>query len=331
MLDARADAVLRPVRRRLGFRERMTARRAHMDAAAEASLLQCRFICGRTIGAVAEHVLRGVAPVQKPVELAAVMHRRVGHRIASDQLVRPIHVHVVLVTEEALAMLLGPTRVFIFLAVLRRFPLPLRRRIAALDGLVLLARIALLRHRHNARIHDLPAARDVALRVEMLVKLIKQRLDQPDPRQLLAEQPQRRAVRNAILRPKTDKSRERRTIPNLIFNLLVRQIVQRLQHQHPEHYNDINRLAAGLALLCLLRCQHHRLNVCPEALPRHQGRNRLQRIAFLGQRRKPPVRVEKSQLPHRSAPPNHVLTHVTRTARNDSQLFEAPLNQSFTR
>ncbi len=73
---------------------------------------------------------------------------------------------MVLVTEEALAMLLGPPRVFIFLAVLRRFPLPLRRRRAVLDGLVLLARIALLRHRHNARIHYLPAARDVALCIE---------------------------------------------------------------------------------------------------------------------------------------------------------------------
>jgi hypothetical protein len=101
---------------------------------------------------------------------------------------------MVLVTEEALAMLLGPPRVFIFLAVLRRFPLPLRRRRAVLDGLVLLARVALLRHRHNARVHHLPATREVALRVEMLVKLIEQPLDQPGPRQLLAKQPQRRAV-----------------------------------------------------------------------------------------------------------------------------------------
>ena len=76
--------------------------------------------------------------MQKPVELAAVMHGRVGHRIAPDQLVRPVHVHVVLVAEEAAAMLLGPARVFIFLAVLGRLPLPLRGRLAALDRLVLL-------------------------------------------------------------------------------------------------------------------------------------------------------------------------------------------------
>jgi len=39
-------------------------------------------------------VFRGVALVQKPIELAAVMHRRVGHRMAPDQLVRPVHIHV---------------------------------------------------------------------------------------------------------------------------------------------------------------------------------------------------------------------------------------------
>src|SRR6476469_9049332 len=130
--------------RRLSLRQRMAARRAHMDAAAKASPLQRRFIRGRAIGAVSEHVVRGVALVQKPIELAAVMHGRVGHRIAPDQLVRAVHVHVVLVAKEAATVLLRPARVFIFLAVLGRIPLPLRGRIAALDCLVLLARVALL-------------------------------------------------------------------------------------------------------------------------------------------------------------------------------------------
>ena len=63
--------------------------------------LQSRLIRGRAIGAVSKHVLQGIAPVQEPVQLAAVMHRRVGHRIAPDQLVRPIHVHMVLVAVPA--------------------------------------------------------------------------------------------------------------------------------------------------------------------------------------------------------------------------------------
>ena len=71
------------------------------------------------------------------------MHGRVGHRIAPDQLVRPVHVHVVLVAKEAATVLLRPARVFIFLAVLHGFA-PTPRRLAALDCLVLLARVALL-------------------------------------------------------------------------------------------------------------------------------------------------------------------------------------------
>ena len=54
-----------------------------------------------------------------------------------------------------------------------------------------------------------PAARDVALCIETLIEPIEQRLDQPGPRKLLPEKPQRRAVGNAILQPETNKPRER--------------------------------------------------------------------------------------------------------------------------
>jgi len=57
MLNACADAALRSVRRRFHLRERTAARRARMDAAAEALPLQRRFIRRRAIGAVAEHLL----------------------------------------------------------------------------------------------------------------------------------------------------------------------------------------------------------------------------------------------------------------------------------
>jgi hypothetical protein len=35
----------------------------------------------------------------------------------------------------------------------------------------------------------------------------------------------------------------------MIFHLFVRQIVERLQNQHPEHQNGIERLPPGAALL----------------------------------------------------------------------------------
>jgi hypothetical protein len=47
------------------------------------------------------------------------MHTRVGQVILADQLVLGIRIHVVLVAVEALAVLLGPARVLVFLPVLR--------------------------------------------------------------------------------------------------------------------------------------------------------------------------------------------------------------------
>ena len=51
------------------------------------------------------NVLAGVALVQQRLEHAAVMHGGFGHFVIPDQLVRLVNVHVVLVTEEAFAVL----------------------------------------------------------------------------------------------------------------------------------------------------------------------------------------------------------------------------------
>ena len=67
---------------------------------------------------------------------------------------------------------------------------------------------------------------------------------------------------------------------HLIFHLLVRQIVERLQHQHPEHQDGIERLPAGAALLELVRCEHHRLDLGAKALPRHETIDGFERIAL---------------------------------------------------
>src|SRR6478672_2886208 len=66
---------------------------------------------GRPISAIGEHIIAGVARVQQPFQLLAVVHGRIGHRIMPDQLVLGVRVHMVLVAEEAAAMLLGPARI----------------------------------------------------------------------------------------------------------------------------------------------------------------------------------------------------------------------------
>src|SRR6188508_3649571 len=80
---------------------------------------------GRSIGAVGEHIIAGVAHVQQPFQLLAVVHGRIGHRIMSDQLVLDVRVHMVLVAEEAAAMLLGPARIAVLLPQLGGLCFPL--------------------------------------------------------------------------------------------------------------------------------------------------------------------------------------------------------------
>ena len=46
------------------------------------SALNVASVAAGAIGAVSKHIFRRVAPVQKSIELAAAVHRHVGHRIA---------------------------------------------------------------------------------------------------------------------------------------------------------------------------------------------------------------------------------------------------------
>src|SRR6202043_4092567 len=173
------------------------------------------------------------------------------------------------------------------------------RRLAGLHLVILVAAIALFGNRYDRGINHLAAARNVALRLQMLAKALEQLLNQTGLCKRLSEQPQRRAVRNAVLDAEPQKPRERQPVAHLILDLFVGQIVKRLQHQHPKHHHDVDRLAAGGALLLLHRRQHRRLDLGSEALKRPHASNHFPRIALRSNRREPPGRIEESKLPHR--------------------------------
>src|SRR3974390_3759576 len=98
------------------------------------------------------------------------MDCRVTHVITPDQLVHSVRIHMVLVAVEAPPMLLGPARILVLLPVFGWLLLPRLVLLATFDCLVLLARVPLFGHGHNGGINDLSAARDIALRAEMLVE-----------------------------------------------------------------------------------------------------------------------------------------------------------------
>src|SRR5450432_2029050 len=122
----------------------MIAVRALMNPAAQAAQIELRLGLRRTIRAVCIDIRRCVGLVQKSVEFLAVMHTRVGHLVLPDQLVLGVRIHVVLVAVEALAVLLGPARILVFLPVFRRGLLPCFRCLAGLHVLILVAALRCL-------------------------------------------------------------------------------------------------------------------------------------------------------------------------------------------
>src|SRR6478752_7229414 len=95
----------------------MIAACALMNLTAQAAYPELCLGLGRPISAVRINIRRRIGFVQKPIEFLTVMHARVGHVILPDQLVPGIGIHVVLVSIETLAVLLGPARILVFLPV----------------------------------------------------------------------------------------------------------------------------------------------------------------------------------------------------------------------
>src|SRR5262249_46177107 len=149
VLDTRAYPRARRVRRLLALRQRTISCGAPVDTALQALRLQARLNLHRAVGAVRPDPLASVGEIEHIVQLLTVVHARVRRIPFADQLVRLVHAEVVLVAEEARIVLLRPARVLVLLGILGGLLLPSLRRLAGLDRLVLLLRVALPGHRHN--------------------------------------------------------------------------------------------------------------------------------------------------------------------------------------
>src|SRR6476469_8388898 len=114
---------------------------------------------GRSISAVSEHIIAGVARVQQLIQLLAVVHGSIGHGIMPDQLVLGVRVHMVLVAEEAAAMLLGPARIAVLLPHFGGLLLPPRWCAPSLQLGVLVTTVPLRRHQHKMISRHAPCSR----------------------------------------------------------------------------------------------------------------------------------------------------------------------------
>ena len=99
-----------------------------------------------------------------------------------------------------------------------------------------------------------------------------------------------------------EKAHERKAIADLMFDLVVGQIIELLQHNHLEHHYLVPRLAPGLAFACRVGFAPERLQLRPKILPRDGLLQKHQRIVFPVQTRISVRKVEKAHLPHEMPP-----------------------------
>ena len=95
-------------------------------------------------------------------------------------------------------------------------------------------------------IDDLPAHGEIAGVPKEGIEPGEQALDGAGPGQLLAVQPDRLRVRHPVLERQTDEAHERQPVLQLVLGLVVRERIERLQHQDLEHQHRVVRRPAAL-------------------------------------------------------------------------------------
>src|SRR4051812_6589134 len=221
-------------------------------------------------------------------------------------------------------MLLRPARVDVLLRLL--VGLPRDRRIAVLDRLVLFAAVALHGRRHDGGVDDLAAHGQVAPALQMGIEGLEQRLDQPRLRELLAIQPDRLGVGDPIREAQSQEAHEREPVADLILELVIGEIVERLQNQRLEDDNLVPRLASGRVLALLVRLAPNRAQPRAEILPGHNLVQENQRVLLGIKTAIALVKVGKAKLTH-SCPSlrNQHVAPSSNARSQKGQFFEVPL------
>src|SRR3978361_1167606 len=163
----------------------------------------------------------------------------------------------------------------------------------------------------------------------MGVESSKQRLHQPRLCELLAIQPNCRSVGHPIREAQSQEAHEREPLADLILDLVVREIVERLQYQRLEDDDLVPRLASGSVLPLLLRLAPNRAQPRAEILPGHKLLPENTRILLGIETAIALVKVEEANLTHSSpsllnqqaAPPSK--SHVRKRS-----IFRGALNSA---
>lgn len=284
---------------------------------------QHQFVFFAPVGAIGPDILGGVIPEQS-IEHLRVMDLRRGDRVAADQLVLVIYADMVLVAVVGFAVLLGPTRIGVFLTLHMGVGLKSFRRLTVLDLVVFLTAIALFRCRDKTGINHLPLPGLEPLGFKLKIEVEKQRLDQLLLNQLFTKQPQGLGVGNLVFRIDAQESAKTVAITYLILQLVIRQVIEVLNDQRLEHQYRIKGLATRIALARLVA---NRLQCEAKIFPVDQSIEMNQWITFV-QLTVAVVQIEEAWL-HRYATLAVVLFYTMAHVNRNGQFLEVPPTQKY--
>src|ERR1044071_4746225 len=132
----------------------------------------------------------------------------------------------------------------------------------------------------------------------MGIEGLEQRLDQPRLRELLAIQPDRLGVGDPIREAQSQEAHEREPVADLILDLIVREVVERLQNQRLEDDDLVPRLASGRALSLYVWLSPNCAQLSAEILPGHDRVQDSQRVLLGIETAIALAEIEKTGLTH---------------------------------
>lgn len=234
------DAMVAPL---LRVRQRLVPMAFALNPISVTIRLQPGFPFLGWIASVGIDLPAGVGRVDDRLEMLAVVRAgSVGDDLANE-LVPFVDVHRELVSMVALAMLLGPGRIQVFLTALGGRPI--RRHGIFLELFLVVLGEVLPGRGYQRGVDDLTASSDEALLEQLRSDAIKDGLGAGFANPVL-ENPHRGSVRNVGDLAQTTEALVAHPVQQLVFHLFVGQVVQAFEDQNAHHGFDGKRRPASL-------------------------------------------------------------------------------------
>lgn len=287
MLDPHPCLGILPVDRFLLLAGLLTSHTALDDAVLHLVFAHHAFHVLSDIRAVRMQLLTSVVIVyQQPGRNGVVLFRTRGYRLLY-QLALGIDLCVVLVAVIFLAALLRPSGICVFVPLLvglfllillaiSFFLVPKFVAASLLYGLVLLARVALAGYFHETAVYYHALIHYQILLPQELVKICKEFVIEILFRQLLFECPNGSGIGHLVAACQSEEVPKTCAVNDLIFGLLIAQIVHPLKHKYLEHQHIVVGLCSSVRQTLPIQAHLQRLT---KHLEINRFRKSFQRIS----------------------------------------------------